>query len=102
MDPYEVFLVVLGAAILASAVLPRVIHDLPVSLPILQVAAGIGLYLVVPDLPAADPFAKENVAERLSELVVIVSLTAAGLKIDRRCGWRAWQSTWRLLAIAMP
>ena len=26
----------------------------------------------------------------------------AGLKIDRRVGWRSWGLTWRLLAIAMP
>jgi NhaP-type Na+/H+ or K+/H+ antiporter len=102
MDPYEVFLVVLGAAILASSVLPRVLRDLPLSLPIVQVSAGLALYLIVPDLPSPDPFAEGTVTERMSELVVIVSLTAAGLKIDRRCGWRAWQPTWRLLAIAMP
>lgn len=102
MDPYEVFLVVLGGAVLASSVLPRVLHDLPLSLPILQVAAGAVLYLVVPELPSPDPFSKETITERMSELVVIISLTAAGLKIDRRCSWRAWMPTWRLLAIAMP
>jgi sodium/hydrogen antiporter len=33
---------------------------------------------------------------------VIVALMGAGLKIDRRMGWRRWGSTWRLLAIGMP
>ena len=102
MDPYQVFLVVLGAAILASSVLPRVLRDLPLSLPILHLAAGVALYLLVDSLPTPDPFHKGTITERMSELVVIISLTAAGLKIDRRCGWRAWSSTWRLLAIAMP
>ena len=41
------FLVVLGAAVLASSVLPRLIRPLPVSLPILQLVGGIALYLVV-------------------------------------------------------
>lgn len=26
----------------------------------------------------------------------------AGLKLDRRIGWRSWEVTWRLLGIAMP
>src|SRR5687768_10750935 len=102
MDAYEVFLVVLGAAVLASSALPRIVTPLPISLPILQVLAGIGLYLVVDGLPTPDPFAKGTITERMSELVVIISLTGAGLKIDRRCGWRSWMATWRLLAIAMP
>jgi NhaP-type Na+/H+ or K+/H+ antiporter len=33
---------------------------------------------------------------------VIVSLTAAGLAIDLKAGWRRWNATWRLLGIAMP
>jgi NhaP-type Na+/H+ or K+/H+ antiporter len=40
--------------------------------------------------------------ERATELGVIVSLTGAGLKLDRPIGWRTWRTTWRLLAIAMP
>lgn len=102
MDAYVVFLVVLGGAILASSVLPRVVTPLPLSLPILQVLAGVVLYLAVDGLPTPDPFAEGAVTKRLSELVVIVSLTAAGLKIDRRWGWRSWMATWRLLAFAMP
>ncbi len=102
MSEYKVFLVVLGAAILASSVLPRALRSLPLSLPILQVVAGFVLYLAVDNLPVPDPFAEGTIAERLSELVVIVSLTAAGLKLDRRFGWRSWMPTWRLLAIAMP
>jgi sodium/hydrogen antiporter len=42
------------------------------------------------------------VAEHLSEVVVIVALTNAGLRLDRRLSWRGWATTWRLLGIAMP
>ena len=35
-------------------------------------------------------------------MIVIVSLTAAGLAIDLKAGWRRWNATWRLLGIAMP
>jgi NhaP-type Na+/H+ or K+/H+ antiporter len=43
-----------------------------------------------------------NWAERLTELVVIISLMGAGLKLRRPVGWRSWGTTWRLLGIAMP
>jgi NhaP-type Na+/H+ or K+/H+ antiporter len=102
MDPYDVFLVVLGVGILATAVLPRLIRDLPLSLPIVHVLFGLVLYTLVTDLPSPDPLREGATTERVSELVVIISLMAAGLKIDRRIGWRSWQPTWRLLALAMP
>ena len=102
VDPYDVFLAVLGVAVLASAILPRVLRDLPLSLPIVLVLVGIVLYLVVTDLPSPNPLREGAVTERVSEFVVIISLMAAGLKIDRRVGWRSWGPTWRLLGLAMP
>ncbi len=41
-------------------------------------------------------------SERLSEAVSLIALMGAGLKLDRRFGWRRWSSTWRLLLVAMP
>lgn len=102
LDPYHIFLAVLGVAVLGSAVLPRVLRELPLSLPIIHVAIGIALYVLVAELPSPDPLRQGAITERVSEIVVIVSLTAAGLKIDRRVGWHRWAPTWRLLALAMP
>jgi NhaP-type Na+/H+ or K+/H+ antiporter len=51
---------------------------------------------------AVDPLQQPVITERVCELVVIIALLGAGLKIDRRVGWRRWATTWRLLAIAMP
>lgn len=102
MDPYDVFLAAFGFAVLGAAILPRVLRDLPLSLPIVHVLIGIGLYLVVGGLPSPDPLGEGAVTERVSEFVVIISLMAAGLKIDRPVGWRTWGPTWRLLGVAMP
>ena len=33
---------------------------------------------------------------------MIVALMGAGLKLDRPVSWRGWESTWRLIGIAMP
>lgn len=102
MDSYVVFLLVFGACVIGAVSLPREIHGFPISLPALQVMAGFALFLAVPTLPDVDPVNSPIVAERLAELVVIVSLTGAGLTIDRVPGWRSWGPAWRLLALAMP
>lgn len=93
----------LGAIILMTAWLPMVLRKVPLSLPIFCVGAGAALFT----LPALRPFAVHPlsfplITERLSELVVIVSLMGAGLKIDRLVGLHRWALTWRLLAVAMP
>lgn len=102
MDPYAVFLVVLGLCVVGGATLPRRLTRRPLSLPTMQVATGALLFAVVPTLPAADPISMPIVTERLSEFVVIISLAGVGLMIDRPCGWREWAPTWRLLALGMP
>ena len=35
------------------------------------------------------------IAERFTELVIIISLMGAALKIDRKIGCRSWSKTWR-------
>jgi NhaP-type Na+/H+ or K+/H+ antiporter len=99
---YEIFLLVLGVCVIGAVTLPRHLNRRAVSLPAVQVLVGAALFGLVPALPDVDPVADPGFTERLSELVVIVSLTGAGLMIDRAPGWRSWSSTWRLLAICMP
>ena len=103
MDTYPFVLSVLGAAFIAAAVLPRALRRLPLSLPIVYVAAGMVLFSLPIGFEAPVPNSEgANRAERLTELVVIVSLMGAGLKLRRPLGWRTWSSTWRLLGVAMP
>ncbi|MCB1015982.1 MAG: cation:proton antiporter [Acidimicrobiales bacterium] len=106
MDTYELLLAILGLAVLGSAVLPRLVHGRPISVPIVYVAAGMALFALPLDLQAPLPGTgadtETNWAERLTEFVVIVSLMGAGLKLRRPLGWRTWGTTWRLLGITMP
>ena len=92
-----------GILVLMTAWLPMLLRRAPLSLPILCVGTGAGLF-AIPSLRALidHPFAFPMMVQRLSELVVIVSLMGAGLKIDRVIGLRRWAVTWRLLGIAMP
>lgn len=102
MDEYALLLAVLGIAVLAAAVLPRLVDRLPLSLPMIIVAAGVAIFSLPLSLEGPRPGADDIAAERLTEFVVIVSLMGAGLKLRRTPGWRSWSSTWRLLAITMP
>jgi sodium/hydrogen antiporter len=81
---------------------PVGLKRLPISLAILCVGLGVALFRsgLLDFYP--DPRTWDTVTERLVELVVIVSLMGAGLKLDRPLSWRGWSSTWRLLGIAMP
>lgn len=104
METRLLVLAVLGVAIVAAAVLPTLLARAPISVPIVYVGAGMLLFSLPIDIEAPLPTdgTDTNWAERLTELVVIVSLMGAGLKLRRPIGWRAWASTWRLLGIAMP
>lgn len=103
---HDVYLLVLagaGALILLTAWLPLLLRKAPLSLPILCVGAGAILFALPPLRPfAVHPLQYPILVERISELVVIISLMGAGLKIDRIIGLRRWVLTWRLLGIAMP
>ena len=90
-----------GLATLAAALLPRVLRHVPISMPMVFLAAGIASFAFVPSLPDPNPQAYGSLAVHLTEVCVIVSLMGAGLALNRPIGWRTWSSTWRLLAITM-
>jgi NhaP-type Na+/H+ or K+/H+ antiporter len=103
MDLYVVLLVAFGGVVLLTAWLPMVLKDWPLSLPIVCIALGV-LLIWSPLAPiiGTSPLHDRQVTERMTELVVIVALMGAGLKIDRPVSWHGWMNTWRLLGIAMP
>ena len=102
MDPYVLTLAFVGAAILGAALLPMLLAGRPLSFPVVYVALGMAVFALPLRLPSIDPLAEGDVVERMTDLAVIVSLMGAGLKLDRRVGWRSWLTTRRLLVVAMP
>ncbi|WP_115863749.1 cation:proton antiporter [Halorussus litoreus] len=102
MAAYEAALLLVGIAILGAVVLPRVLSDKPMSFPLIYVVAGIALFSLPLGVEIPDPVEHGDLAERLTEFVVIIALMGAGLKLDRPFDFRAWSNTWRLLAITMP
>ncbi|MBU1540075.1 MAG: cation:proton antiporter [Alphaproteobacteria bacterium] len=101
-DPYILFLFGLGAVVLLVSWAPVGLKRLPLTLAILCVAVGILVFSTGLLSFNPDPRTWDTATERLTELVVIISLMGAGLKLDRPVGWRNWSTTVRLLVIAMP
>jgi len=92
----------LGALILLVAWTPSRLERVPLSVPMLCLAIGAGLgvaYAGRVDVPALRR--SEGIRE-WAEAVLLISLTGAGLKIDRPFGLRRWRLGWRLLLVGMP
>lgn len=81
---------------------PKGLRRLPLSLAMICVGLGAGIFSFDILSFNPDPRTWDTVTERLTELVVIISLMGAGLKLDRPVSLKGWGPTWRLLAIAMP
>jgi NhaP-type Na+/H+ or K+/H+ antiporter len=101
-DPYILIMTGTGLLIALVAWLPLALKRLPLSLPIVCIAIGAGLFLLPQVTLRPLPIHHPELTERFAEFVVIIALMGAGLKIDRVFGWRRWSITWRLLAITMP
>jgi len=102
--PSTYILVLTGTGLLVALVawLPLALRKLPLSLPIVCMGIGATIFLLPQVTLRPLPMRYPDITERFSELIVIIALMGAGLKIDRVFGWERWAVTWRLLAITMP
>ncbi len=82
--------------------LPLVLRQLPLSVPIIFICLG-AIFFALPFTPRTlVPIEFPEMTERATEIVVIIALMGAGLKLDRIFGWHRWRITWLLLGITMP
>lgn len=101
MEPHIIFLGGFGLLILLVAWIPVLIDRLPLSLPIICIGIGAGLFHLL-DEGGLQPRDYPSTTEILTELTVIISLAGAGLRIDDPLKWSVWKDTGRLLGITMP
>jgi len=101
VETYHVAFVIFGIAISAAVIGPRLLEDKPLSLPILYVVGGYVLFALPHGVTPPDMVGSSTLVERLTELVVIIALMGAGLKIDRPFSWGGWTTAWRLLGVTM-
>jgi sodium/hydrogen antiporter len=100
MDNHILYLLVVGSLLLFVTLGSGWISRLPLSYAIIYLISGIILspygFNVIQIRPGAE------FLERLTELVVIISLFSCGLKMNRPLNMWAWQSTVRLIGLLMP
>lgn len=101
-EPYILWLTGGGILLALVAWLPLALRRLPLSLPIFCIAVGAAIFSIPGVSVRPMPLLYPDIAERFTELIVIIALMGAGLKLDRIFDWRRWAVTWRLLAITMP
>jgi NhaP-type Na+/H+ or K+/H+ antiporter len=101
-ENYNLFLLVCGVAFLFGALFPVIFKRAPISLPMLQVTLGIIVGYFWITLTFLDPLDSGVIIEKLTEIVVLISLVGAGIKIDTPLSWQLWRPTVRLLLITMP
>ncbi|MGV3540806.1 MAG: cation:proton antiporter [Rufibacter sp.] len=101
MDVYLISFVVIGIAALSMAWLPTWFKNVPFSYAMLFVVVGFLLYKLPLGLPEPDPLRKNELALRLSELCVIITLMGTGIKINRRFSFFNWQVPLRLVSWTM-
>lgn len=91
---------VIGLLLLGVTLGSSWISRLPFSYALIYLIAGVFLGPYGVNLIDLQPGAE--FLERLTEIVVIVSLFACGIKMNRPLNFRAWQSTVRLIGLLMP
>ncbi|WP_373491809.1 cation:proton antiporter [Parasphingorhabdus sp.] len=100
---YMPLLLGLGLLILMVAWLPLILRRQPLSLPIICLGLGM-LIFSWPPFSDYSPHPTETpvIIEKATELIVIISLMGAGLKISRPFGRDRWALPIRLLGLTMP
>ncbi|PZX46017.1 NhaP-type Na+/H+ or K+/H+ antiporter [Algoriphagus chordae] len=102
MNSFIVSLFIIGLVTFSMAWMPFVSKKLKVSYSVFYMAAGILLYWLFPDyLPNPLPQENESAVLHLTELIVIISLMGAGLKIRRTFSLKNWSLPLRLVFVAM-
>ncbi len=100
MDVYILDLLVIGLLLLTVTLGSGWIARLPLSYAIIYLIVGLILSPYGFNLIQVRPDA--NFLERVSEMVVLISLFGCGLKMNRPMQFRAWRSTARLIGLLMP
>lgn len=68
----------------------------------IQITFGALLGYFFMGLPRINPLNYGVPIEKVTEVVVLISLVGCGIKLDDPLNWKTWQPTLRLLVIVMP
>lgn len=102
IEHYSLILLFLGVAFVIGAFYPILPRKLSISLPMIQLTIGAVVGYFLSDLPKVHPLNYGIAIEKVTEIVVLISLVGCGIKLDTPLSLKAWQPTMRLLLIVMP
>ncbi|WP_296405862.1 cation:proton antiporter, partial [Psychrobacter sp.] len=102
IENYNNFLLLCGIAFLLGGFSPYFLKRIPISLPMLQVTFGLAMGYFWTSFPFLNPIENGTSVEKLTELVVLISLVGAGIKLDSPFKYHIWRPTFRLLLVTMP
>lgn len=102
LEYYNYYLLAAGIITLLATVIPNVFHKKWLTPPILYLLIGIIIAFAGSEYTDFDVMLHSNTIRRVSEFVVIIALTNAGLKIEKPFSWQTWKYSFRLLLITMP
>ena len=101
MTDYYTILLFLGLAVAAMAFIPIHSSKYKISYTIPLLLLGCTLYVLKIPLPWPDPLWSFNKAKIITEIIVIISLMVAGLKIGIHYNLKDWMIPFRLIGITM-
>lgn len=103
IEPYAIIITVFGFAIVLMAFLPMLSKKLKVSFTIPLFILGCILFLSAMQFPWPDPADWPwHWTKFFTELIVVISLMGAGLKIGNHYTLNEWKGPFRLVFITMP
>jgi NhaP-type Na+/H+ or K+/H+ antiporter len=98
---FALWSVIVGMLLVLMALAGTVLKRLPLSTAMLYLLVGLGVSPLALDLVSADPRADAHVLERMAEIVVLLSLFTAGLKLSAGLRERRWLLPVRLALNSM-
>ncbi|GGB66838.1 cation transporter [Flavobacterium suaedae] len=101
IEYYNMVLLATGVIALLAAIIPVITQRKVLSAPVVYMLLGIGGYFIFLHY-FFQPMDYMEVIKKVTEFVVIIALTNAGLKIKEPFKWSTWRNSLRLLAIVMP
>lgn len=102
MEDHYLILASLGVATLIMAWLPSLSDKIKISSPIILLLIGFLLFVADVPLTWPDPLWNDEWLMYFSELIVIISLMGAGLKIGANYSWERWKKPLLLVFLTMP
>lgn len=98
---FAIWALIVGALLITMALSGTALKRLPLSTAMLYLVAGVGLGPFGLDMITPDPISYSVTLEKVTEVAVLISLFAVGLKLGLPLSHKSWRLPVRLAVISM-